>query len=688
MRLGRGDSTTVASSDEFLRTAKFSALDGLRAISVVAVIWHHTSGWPGPLVFTKGYMGVDFFFAISGFLITTLLLREQRRTGDISLRKFYVRRCLRIFPVYYAVLGVYVVLVALTRSGTEEGRQFWENLPSFLTYTSNWFVDLDPAHSVTFYFAWSLAAEEQFYLLWPPILVALVIRWPGKIVPPLVALTVLITVSQVALAVGDPSHLAWRIIASPPLPILLGAGFAVVLNNVRGFGLAAPVLGRSMSAPIVFVALGLTLVLDAPHPAIQVAMVLAVVSVCMFEGTPMHRLLEFRPLAFIGVISYGMYLMHMLCANAARKLVHQEYGIALFIVTTIATVVVAYISFRYFERPILRYKRRFETRDEKAGDELARFDDTGESRRSRPSQAATRLMKAMCAEFGGPNRRWRRRILIVLRRTWLLRNDPVVEYSLDGTPLVLPLSHDLPINRAAYPKYSANLGDVVAAVAKRRESVSVIDIGANVGDSVAIVRARANAAILCVEGDPEFLPYLERNTRALEGVEIARCYIASADMDLASMTVERSRGTAQLVDGSRGVARDAVLPLVSILEQHPAFDTPAVIKIDTDGHDAGIIRSFAPWLADKHPVLFFEFDPRMTRSVGASDPISLFAELAVLRYSTLVLYTNTGELVGRFDAADDRLRGMAEELGTEPAPPYWDVVAVHDSDTDLVGELT
>ena len=156
----------------FMSVRNFSALDGLRAVSVLAVIWSHASGVHDLALLNQGRRGVDFFFAISGFLITTLLLREHSRSGGISLRDFYFRRTLRIFPLYYAVLCLYCVLAFLTLSGKPKGAEFWNNLPAFLTYTSNWFVSADHAgDGVTFYFAWSLATEEQFYLFWPPLMV-------------------------------------------------------------------------------------------------------------------------------------------------------------------------------------------------------------------------------------------------------------------------------------------------------------------------------------------------------------------------------------------------------------------------------------------------------------------------------------------------------------------------------------
>src|SRR5262249_8406845 len=115
----------------------------------------------------RGQLGVHLFFAISGFLITSLMIRERMQYGRVSLAKFYMRRSLRIFPLYYATILVYVLLVLSLEQNSAAGREFFHNLPAFCTYTTNWFVRLTSGERVVFYFAWSLAVEEQFYLTWP-----------------------------------------------------------------------------------------------------------------------------------------------------------------------------------------------------------------------------------------------------------------------------------------------------------------------------------------------------------------------------------------------------------------------------------------------------------------------------------------------------------------------------------------
>ena len=138
---------------------RFGALDGLRALSIVPVVWHHATPHPLDGVLGRGPLGVDLFFATSGFLITTLLLRE-REGGGIDLRAFYTRRTLRIFPLYYFVLGGFVLHAIFVRAPGPVRDHFLASVPSYATYTSNWFVDNAVPHAVVFSFAWSLATEE------------------------------------------------------------------------------------------------------------------------------------------------------------------------------------------------------------------------------------------------------------------------------------------------------------------------------------------------------------------------------------------------------------------------------------------------------------------------------------------------------------------------------------------------
>jgi peptidoglycan/LPS O-acetylase OafA/YrhL len=117
---------------EYLSRSRFASLDGLRAASVIGTVWHHTAQGPG--LFGAGWLGVHMFFALSGFLISTLLLREWSTHGGIDLRAFYARRVLRIFPAYYLTVVVYALLAVTLFAGTQKANRYLELLPAFSTW--------------------------------------------------------------------------------------------------------------------------------------------------------------------------------------------------------------------------------------------------------------------------------------------------------------------------------------------------------------------------------------------------------------------------------------------------------------------------------------------------------------------------------------------------------------------------
>ncbi|BBB66387.1 acyltransferase [Undibacterium sp. YM2] len=338
---------------DYLSNKRFASLDGLRAISIIAVIWHHTApAGINEILTSIGAQGVQLFFAISGFLITTLLLRERERNGKIDLKAFYLRRSLRIFPLYYGTLALYIVLVYVLERYSEPGQAFFHNLIYFATYTSNIFVALDGR--VIFYFAWSLAAEEQFYLVWPPLLLL-----AGSVKR---ASVILISVIAVCAASQMAGLRAFDIIQ---LPIVIGALLAIGLNNESHFSWLYRILGQTWSAPVFCMALLLVLLGNILPGFIASILFAGLVGACVIqERHPLTSLLSLKPIAYLGSISYGMYMLHMLCKNFVTKLfavlqIH-ETGIAVFLLTLIVATITASISFRYYESWFLNLKTRFE----------------------------------------------------------------------------------------------------------------------------------------------------------------------------------------------------------------------------------------------------------------------------------------------------------------------------------------
>lgn len=351
----------------FRRTRFFGSLDGLRAISIAGVIWFH-SWWGTPYypkletipVLRLGEYGVQIFFVISGFLITTLLLREQDKFGKISIRDFYLRRALRIWPLYYATVALYVVLIVGLQKGPREAT-FRHYLPYFLTYTYTWFISpLWPTGP--FHLAWTLATEEQFYAFWPLVLRFLRGVWSSVVI---VALLLL----RVAAGHGwtnsflRPNSMPDRIVLSASVAICFGVLLAQALHSETCFRWAYALLGRKWSSPAAAVALAICLYPKNPSWLTAYLVTAALVGSCVIrEDNGLCRTLRFRPLAYMGVLSYGMYLLNSVSVHAAQ-LSLGWIGIAkpvpIFFLSLGLAMGAAFLSYRYFESRFLALKARF-----------------------------------------------------------------------------------------------------------------------------------------------------------------------------------------------------------------------------------------------------------------------------------------------------------------------------------------
>ncbi|MGC0225955.1 acyltransferase family protein [Pseudooceanicola nitratireducens] len=356
--------TDVARHRAYYIRARFGALDGLRFFCIAAVLFHHMPGahelgerYP---FLSRGFLGVDFFFVLSGFLITSLLLREKERTGRISLRGFYWRRALRILPLYLLVVTVMVVVFAGIKADPL-AREIW---PYYYVFLAN-FLTGDIANLGPM---WSLSVEEQYYTLWP----LLVVLLPARLLLPAVGALVVLIMAGVLDVFGIPAprfeHLKIAIQAGY-VAILLGSGLAIVLHSRIGFDWLTPWLGRTWSVlPLVALLVVLLLILPKnlagwPQFALHVTMALILGALVMREDHIAMPLLRFRPIARIGEVSYGVYLLHLLALHVATEslsylgqpgdgFVHIGLYLAL-------SWILAEISFRSFERYFLslRHKR-------------------------------------------------------------------------------------------------------------------------------------------------------------------------------------------------------------------------------------------------------------------------------------------------------------------------------------------
>ena len=355
----------------FMRIRFFESLDGLRALSILGVIWSHVWYVSGPgyyntllkvPVLRNGAFGVSVFFGISGFLITTLLLREQLKRGRISLRDFYIRRTLRIWPLYYATLALYIVLVLVLQRGTGRDHVFFHYLPGYLTFTYTWFAGWEGSGAI-FNFAWSLSVEEQFYLIWAGVLRVLRGALPVILMCLLIGIRAATDIGAVRRVVSTDS-LAWRMAAGIAVPICLGAILAQMLHSERWFLRIRPLLGHRWAAPLFLLALVASLA-----PAGNTWEWVCWPAACLLVGACVIRedngiawFLRWKFMAYVGVVSYGMYMLNTLVLDCLKPMFNRigpHHPLLQFPIAVASTVLVAGLSYRFLETPFLKLKERF-----------------------------------------------------------------------------------------------------------------------------------------------------------------------------------------------------------------------------------------------------------------------------------------------------------------------------------------
>ncbi|MBW8757006.1 MAG: acyltransferase [Burkholderiales bacterium] len=362
----------------FRDTAYFPSLNGIRAICALMVLKVHTE-WsvPGaPRILDCGFLGVDMFFAISGFLIVTLLLREREASGRIDLKQFYVRRTLRIFPIYYLLVGLLLLLaVGSYGHSTKTWDAYKWSFPVFLLYLQ----DVVPVFMGVLFHTWSLSMEEQFYLIWPSVERFLRRAW---IVPVLVGL---IGVNELfnfrvfdgwIVDVYGPQGLHRPLFLITFTPILLGVLAAHLMHEPRTGRALAAALGNRWMPPLLL-ALAMLVVQYAaelrgpqqvvvlrglPYTAVHVLFCLALVAMVINPRGLFSRTLQSRPLAYLGSISYGIYLYHTMIIWLVDRVCSPRHihlsPFQLFVLVSVLSVSVAALSFRYIETPIMRTRHR------------------------------------------------------------------------------------------------------------------------------------------------------------------------------------------------------------------------------------------------------------------------------------------------------------------------------------------
>ena len=332
------------------RMPYFPQLDGVRAYCILLVIFDHLKSNGHTFTWLNGHLGVDLFFVLSGFLITTLLRREQVFRGFIDLRAFYWRRFFRIAPVYAAVLLLYI---ALCRMPGQAARwiQLKAGLPYFLTMLNEY--AREPSPGTVFTHTWSLGVEEKFYLLWPVLFFVLAkttrSRW--------------IVVAALFTAVSVPPLLGHTYLARAYFGLLMGCVMGIVLSGPFAPRAFAALRRLPPSLALLIFACGFYAehIGKALFPIFSSAAVIFLASL-LARTSWLSRFHTWPPLMWLGRRSYAMYLVHVLCLNVIETKVQIDSGLQAAIAWTLAvalTAAAAEILYRTVEKPARQFGRRY-----------------------------------------------------------------------------------------------------------------------------------------------------------------------------------------------------------------------------------------------------------------------------------------------------------------------------------------
>lgn len=265
---------------------------------------------------------------------------------------------------------------------------------------------------------------------------------------------------------------------------------------------------------------------------------------------------------------------------------------------------------------------------------------------------------------------------------FFIKYDPLITSDIAGFLFTLPFSHKLPFILKDYPYYSSNLARIAKYVKEKYAELKVIDVGANIGDSVAILRKEEFFPILCIEGDEQFFSILEINASSFTEVYIAKQFLGQETKRMYVVSTKLG-GTGNLQEDQNSTQIVEIKKLSDFIKQYSVFENAKMLKIDTDGFDCKIIRGALSFLNQAKPVIFFEYDPFFLNK-QEDDGFSIFASLGNIGYKKILIYDNFGRLLLSVDIDNlDLLKEIHLYFMGRKSYLYCDICVFHSEDIDL-----
>lgn len=269
---------------------------------------------------------------------------------------------------------------------------------------------------------------------------------------------------------------------------------------------------------------------------------------------------------------------------------------------------------------------------------------------------------------------------LIYLRSFVLKNK-IVSSHIGDFDILTPALHPLPKHLKKSPTYSQNLPRITSLVHKKYPKLKLIDVGANIGDTVALVHSKVTCPIVCIEGDATYFKILQKNILQFKDVSAFQCLLGEKNAEL-SGSLSKSHGTAMMnTDTSQKIHMKT---LDSFLQDNPEFFDAKMLKVDTDGYDVKILRGAKKYIQKEKPIIFFELDRHFLEAVGDSG-IDAFTELRKYGYKNILFYDNVGRFLTMTTVENtEQLTELYHYTYKKNGSfPYYDVCVFHEEDSDL-----
>ncbi|EKD95369.1 MAG: hypothetical protein ACD_24C00508G0004 [uncultured bacterium] len=278
------------------------------------------------------------------------------------------------------------------------------------------------------------------------------------------------------------------------------------------------------------------------------------------------------------------------------------------------------------------------------------------------------------------------RIEHTINSTWLIvKIFPNKKKYIYSQRVLLPREHNLTDILNIYPQYSQNLKRVFNEVIKKYKLITVIDVGANIGDSVILFNSVKHVPILAVEGDKKYFRYLIKNTAKVSDIRAINTYLGNI-IEKTTVRSTSKHGTLNLITGKKSL-ETKIDTLDHLLTAHNNFRHSKLYKIDTDGFDTKIIKGSLNYIKNAKPIIFFEFVPDLLFA-NDENPPDIFRIFGRLGYKKMLIYDNLGDFIISLDFIDrDKIEDIVNYFTGWGEKKYCDIVVFHKDDVDIFNKL-